>query len=546
MQQHSGHTNHADGPLRWWGLATLGVGISMIMVDGTIVNVAVPTIIDSLGITATDAQWINSAYVLVFAALLLTTGRIADIFGRRRMFAAGVCTFVVASILAGQAGGAGTLIAARLLQGLSAATMLPAALSTINTTFRGRDRAIAFGVWGSVIGGTVALGPLLGGWLTTAFTWRWAFYINVPVGLAVLAATRWTVTETTDPNARRGADLAGTLTAAIGFAAIVFALIEGQQYGWWTPTHQFGIASFEWPWNTVSPVPVAAALGLVSLLGFAAVERARKRSGKIVLLDLSLFAIPSFSAGNLAVAIVGFGELGLIFVLPLFLQSALGYSALRTGLILLALALGTFVASPASGRLAQVRGARYAVSVGLLVEVVSVAGLGAVAGSAWWLLVILLFGYGGGVGLATAQLKNLVLADVPASHSGQAAGVQSTSRQLGSALGIAVLGTILVTSLGNDLSARLARIPQLPTQVAAGVVDAVRQSLGATIPGLSGRPEVAAAAHAAFTDATRTVFLWAAGFLFVGYLASLRLPHNAPEDAPAHEPERQERRDQRV
>lgn len=283
---------------RWLGLASLALGLAMIIVDATIVNVAIPSIIADLRLQLTDAEWVNTVYSLVFAALLVTVGRLGDLYGRKRIYLLGLALFVAASLLAASAPTGSLLIAARALQGVGAAMILPSTLSSVNAMFRGRERAIAFGIWGSVIGGMAALGPLLGGWLTTDFSWRWAFYINLPIGLVAGTVALLTVPETRDTRAARGLDPIGIGTSALGFAALVFGLIEGERYGWWRPTETFRIGSWEWPLQAVSPVPVALALAALLLPVFVLLELRRVRNGQPVLLDLRLFRYRSFRWGT--------------------------------------------------------------------------------------------------------------------------------------------------------------------------------------------------------------------------------------------------------
>lgn len=520
---------HPADRRRWFGLAALSLGISMVIVDATVVNVAVPTIIRDLGISSATAEWINAIYALVFAALLISVGRAGDLYGRRRLFLIGVVVFLAASVLAAAASTGAHLIAARVLQGVGAAAILPASLSTVNATFRGRERAIAFGVWGSVIGGMAAVGPLIGGWLTTDASWRWAFLINLPVGIVVVAATLWAVRETRDPAAKRGHDIVGVLTTAVGFGLLVFGLIEGRIYGWWAPEEPFTVLGWEWPLSGISPVPVAFAIAIGCLVTLVIVERRRAAAGRAVVLDLSLFRIRTFRTGNASALIVSLGEFGLLFVLPLFLQSVLGYSAKSTGVLLLALAGGAFCAGGIAAPASQRFGARRVVALGMALETVGIAGIGLFLSThvSGWQLAPALFVYGLGVGLATAQLTNVILADVPPALSGQASGTQSTARQVGSALGIAILGTVLITGLESGTRERLARLPGLPAAEQARLADAVQQTAGAVVVGLRDRPKLAPAVAAiddAFVSSAKTTAFVAAIFVFLGFLLSLRLP----------------------
>ena len=448
----------------------------MIIVDATIVNVAIPSIIRDLGIGITQAEWANSIYSLVFAALLISVGRVGDVGGRRRVFVLGLVVFLGASLLTALAPNGSVLLAGRLLQGVGAALILPSTLSIVNATFRGRERAIAFGIWGSTIGGMAALGPLAGGWFVTHLSWRWAFYVNLPIAVLALAGALLFVDESRDPDVRPGFDPAGVVLSTLGFLGIVFGLIEGQTYGWWTQKGSFiGVAPFGY-----SVIPFAFVVGVAALGAFVLVERRRARAGRPVLVDFALFRIPTFRYGNVAVLIVGLGEFGLVFVIPLFLQSVLGLSAFETGVVLVALAGGAFVAGGLAAPLTRRIGASRVVQLGLALEIVGIVAVGLTFSTdrPAWQYCPQLFVYGLGVGFATAQLTSVILADVPAAQSGEGSGIQSTSRQVGSALGIAILGTALASGLAAGTSQNLATTsipaPQraqrssLPSSEAAG------------------------------------------------------------------------------
>ncbi|AEV84843.1 multidrug MFS transporter [Actinoplanes sp. SE50] len=516
---------------RWLGLLVVSFGVAMIIVDATIVNVAVPSIIDDLGATSSDAQWVQESYTVVLAALLLVAGRTADRVGRRRLFMTGIGVFMLGSIGCALAPAPPLLIVARQVQGVGGAMILPTSLSLLNAGFTGRERGIAFAVWGSTIGGAAALGPLLGGWLTTAVSWRWAFGINLPLSVLILIAAPMLLAESRESGDRRGNDRAGAVLSSLSLGCLVFALIEGRSFGWFERTGPVSVAGVSWTLR-LSPVPIAFGLAAAGLVTFLWLEHRRNAAGRPVLLDLRLFAIPSFRNGNLVAAVVSLGEFGLLFALPLWLQNVRGYSAFQTGLALLPLAAGSFVASGLAIPLAAKRGAIFLVRLGIVLEIAGVAGIGLVAApdTAWWQVTPLLFGYGVGVGLATAQITGVVLADVPVAMSGQASGTQSTTRQLGSALGIAVLGTILFSTLAGHLSSALDD-RGVPAQQRSAVVAAVKDSAGAAIPGLAGDPRtapLAADAKQALSTATRWTAFTAAGFLLIGLLASARLTRTTP------------------
>ncbi|WP_285115365.1 MFS transporter [Leifsonia sp. fls2-241-R2A-40a] len=524
---------------RWAGLVFISIAVALIIVDSTIVNVAIPSIVDELKIGSTGVQWVQESYTLVFAALLLVFGTLADRFGRRRMLLIGVAIFTVASIGAALAPTGAFLIGARLVQGVGGAMVLPTTLSIINATFRGKERAIAFAVWGSTIGGMTAVGPLLGGWLTTAFSWRWAFGINIPLGIIIVVGVLATVTESRDTRNAGGVDGVGALLSIVTSASLVFGLIEGRTYGWWLVDTRPQLGDWSWPF-ALSPVPIAFAIAIAGGILFVLRGRARIRAGKSTMLALDLFRIPSFRNGNVAATIVSLGEFGIILALPIWLQNVLGYSALDTGLILLALAIGSFLASGFAGAFGNRIPAVTIVRVGLVAEIVGVAGLGLVisASTPWGALIPFLFVYGFGVGLATAQLTGVVLKDVPVDQSGQGSGTTSTARQIGSALGIAVLGTVLFASATAVFQSSLDD-RGVPTAQRDQLVSAVIDSSGAAIAGLEQDPRtapIAADAKEAFSDGTRWAAFSAAGFLVVGLLATLSLGGRRPRDGEPGEP----------
>lgn len=518
------------GKRRWIALAFLSLGVAMIILDATVVNVAIPSMIKDLNLTTNDAEWINAAYSLTFASLLILSGRLADRFGRKLLFIIGIIVFVGASVLVAMSDSSIHLIAARALQGVGAAMILPASLSVINAVFVGKSRAIAFAVWGATIGGMAALGPLVGGWLTTYASWHWAFLINLPIGIIVLIGVLLVVPETKDLLGRKGVDLPGTLLSTFGLLGVVFALIEGQRYGWVIATAPFKAGPLTWDTGRLSVVFISGVLGVIALIALILVETRRAAAGKIVILDLRLFRIRSFAAGNGVAVVVSLGEFGLLFTLPLFLQAVRGYNALETGVILLALAIGSFFASGAGAPISQRVGPVRVLQLGMLLEVIGILGLGFVISPeiTGWGLAPWLFLYGMGVGFATAQLTGVVLSEVPVADSGQASAVQSTSRQVGAAIGTAILGTTLLIGLGSAVTSQLEErgIPAAQAQV---VSQAVASSAGQAIPGLASAPGgdvLVEGASAGFAQATKLVS-WVAGFfVLLGLLTSLLLPKN--------------------
>ncbi|MCM3660649.1 DHA2 family efflux MFS transporter permease subunit [Georgenia satyanarayanai] len=531
-------------PDRWRALVVLAVALSMVVIDGTIVAVSIPDIVADLGLDLSTAQWVTASYAVVLAALLLTAGRLGDRLGRRRLLVAGVLLFLVGSLVAATAGDAGALIGGRLVQGVGAAAVLPATLSTVNATFRGRDRAAAFGVWGAVISGAAAIGPLLGGWLTTSFTWPWIFLVNLPVGVLVIVGAYLWVPETRTRIDVPGLDVVGLVLSALGFGALVFGLIEGESLGWWRPQADAQLLGLTWPRSApVSPVPVLVVGALALLAGLILWEQHRARVRRSALLDLSLFAIPTFRWGNTAAMAVAVGEFGIIFVLPLFLVNALGLSTMGAGLVLAAMALGAFVSGASARHLAARVGAPQVVVIGLVLELVGVAGVALLTSATVspWLVAAALVVYGVGLGLASAQLTGTTLGEVPPEESGQGSATQSTVRQVGSALGTAVVGAALAVMLSTTVPSALEDVG-LPAAQSTQLAEATSASAGNLISGLRAQgtssdlgaqgPEVVDALATGFADATRGALGVAGAFLLLGLVAATRVAAAArgPQD----------------
>ena len=548
---------------RWVGLVFISMAISLVIIDGTIVNTIFPAIIKDLALTSTEVQWVQESYVLVFASMLLVWGSIADRFGRRRMLIIGLVIFVLASVWAGVTDSAEAMILARIVQGLGGAMVLPTTLSLVNANFQGKERGIAFAVWGATIGGMVAVGPVLGGWLTTVDwridigsvvveTWRWAFAINLPLGVLVVAGLLYFLNESKQEQRAGGIDLVGAVLSVFMFGTLVFALIEGRVYGWWQQTENvFSIGNFAWPENTISVIPFALALSVIFFVLFVFWERAREKANKNVLLDLRLFHVASFRNGSIAALIISMGEFGLLFAIPLWLQNVDGLNALSSGLVLLWLAGGAFLASAVGGAMSGRVSAVTAVRVGVALELVGVLGIAMAASTmtGWQGIAGYLFIYGLGVGLATAQLTGVIMVDVPMDKIGQASGSQSTVRQIGSALGIAVLGTALFTSTQAATANNIAElsafqgVPTAQVEVASqNIADSVVESAGAIIPVLDdiymaqGMPENLAtdfkmAAENGFTEGVKTTGWVAAGFLALGLLSTFNLSSRRKESS---------------
>lgn len=525
---------------RWIGLIFISMGISLVIIDGTIVNNIFPNVIKSLELTSTEVQWVQESYVLVFASLLLVWGSVADRIGRRLLLIIGILLFISASIWCGMSQDANALILARILQGIGGSMVLPTTLSLVNANFQGRERGIAFAVWGSTIGGMVALGPVLGGWLASidAESWRLAFNVNAPIGLVIIVGLLLSVGESKVDIKDKSLDVVGAAISVVMFLTLVFGLIEGRAYGWLTvnPDNQFALGDFKWPTEGISVIPVSLAISGVAFTLFYFWEKRQAKLHKNVLLDLDLFHIASFRNGSIAALIISMGEFGLLFALPLWLQNVEGLSPIDSGLVLLWLAGGAFLASGAGGAMSGKVAPAVAVRTGVLLELVGVfaAGFAIYQNAGWGWVAPGLFIYGIGVGLATAQLTGVIMVDVPPQKIGQASGSQSTVRQIGSALGIAVLGSALFTATEVSMNAQLADVAGIPDEQKTALVDGVVQSAGGIIPSLNGiltaqqvpaatAQQVTDIAGQAFADGAWTSAIAAGIFLAIGFLATFRL-----------------------
>ncbi|MFI8435085.1 MFS transporter [Streptomyces sp. NPDC079020] len=496
--------------------------------DFTIVNVVMPPIIGDLKISASGAQWIQESYAITLAALLLVMGRISDVVGARRLFLIGTMVFGLASVAAALSPTGDFLITSRFVQGIGGAIVMPTSLALLNMTFRGPDRGKAFAVWGSTIGAAAAVGPLLGGWLAE-YSWRWAFGINIFVVLLILVGVMKFLQKSPRQPAR--IDAAGGVLSVLGLGLLAFGLIEGRNYGWWQPQKSFGPFGDE---VNLSVIPAALVISVVCLVLFLVLQvRLTRKNGTAPLMDTSLFGIKSFSTGNIATLIIALAEFGILAVLPLWLQYTLGYSALQTGLMVFVVAIGSFFASGASFGMAEKTGPVGLVRIGLALEAIGLLmfGLLASSDSQWWVIGIALFLYGMGVGFATAQVTNVVLADVPPRQAGQGSGIQSAARQLGSALGIAILTSTFFTALASDLSDRL--VQQGTSAPGADQLSStVSDSAGAMISGLSQNPQTASAAAAArdaMSHALRINGYTCAALLALGMLATFLIPQRRPD-----------------
>jgi EmrB/QacA subfamily drug resistance transporter len=492
------------GRRRWWVLLITCVPLFMMMLDITIVNIALPDIMNSFNTGISTVEWVLNAYILAFAVLLITLGKLGDLYGRKLLFLGGLGLFTVSSLACGLAPNITTLIVARVFQALGGAAMMPATLSILNVAF-GDKRGMALGIWGAVAGVASALGPIIGGALVDAYSWRWIFLINLPVGVLAFIAAIIIIRESTDPTAERRIDIPGVLAISTALFCLTYALVEGQKYGW----------------GSALIVGLFAA-SFVTFVAFLAIER------KIAapLIRLNLFRNRTFTAGNSVGLILMFGLLSIIFLLVLFMQLVLDYSAIKTGLVLLPLAGMTMIVAPISGRLSDTIGSRWLLFFGMAFAALGIYLMSNLTPTeAWQHLMAPLAVCGLGMGLVMAPTTSAVMASAPMERSGQAAGILATMRQVGSVLGISVIGAILQSQLVSNLREALLPIPQIPAAAREQILSAVSSGrLGLTglpnIPGPLGA-QLETLFKQEFADSLNTAMIISVYICIVGALVAL-------------------------
>jgi len=419
---------------KWWTLLVVCLSIFMLLLDVTIVNVALPDIQKELGSSFEDLQWVVDAYALALAALLLASGSLADLFGRRRIFVAGLVLFVAASLLCGLAGSPTMLNAARGLQGIGGAMMFATSLALIAQEFAPHERGTAFGIWGATTGFAVAVGPLVGGALTEGLGWEWIFFVNVPVGLVTAAFTLARVPESGERDPGTRIDWGGLGTFSAGLFCLVLALIRGNDDGW-DSTKIIGL--------------LVASVVLLAL--FVAIELSRPDP----MLDLRLFGVSTFTGAQIVAFSIHASMFSMFLYIVLYMQNVLGYSPLETGVRFLPISVLSFVAAPIAGKLAERYPIRAFLGGGLgLVGVGLVLMSGIDPSDDWTTLLAGFILAGVGIGFINPPLATAAIGVVEPRRSGAASGINSTFRQVGTAVGIAGLGAILQTKLTHDLDAR--------------------------------------------------------------------------------------------
>ena len=491
-------------PNKWWTLVAVCLGTFMLLLDITIVNVALPDIQTSLHASFADLQWVVDAYALTLAALLLTSGSLADMYGRKLLYSIGLVVFTVASMFCGFAPDHLFLEISRAVQGVGGAIMFSVSLALLADAFRGKDRGTAFGIWGGVTGIAVAIGPLLGGALTSGISWRWIFFVNLPIGIAALALTATRVHESKAPVARRP-DWPGFVTFTLALASLVYALIESSERGF----------------SSTRVIVCFIAAGVL-LVAFLIVERV----GKHPMFDLALFRLPTFSGGLIAAFGISASIFSMFLYLTLFIQDVLRFTPFQTGVRLLIISGGILVTATIAGRLTERVSVRWLIGPGLLLVGIGMLFMrGLTASSEWTHLIPGFIIVGIGIGLINPPLASTAVGVVEPARAGMASGINSTFRQVGIATGIALLGTVFSSRTHDQVTSHLDKLPG-----AAGHSESIASALksgdvGSAIlqlpPQLRG--EVATIAKGAFTNGLNLILLIASIIAIVCGISSLLL-----------------------
>jgi EmrB/QacA subfamily drug resistance transporter len=498
---------------RWWVLAILCLSLLIVGIDGTIVNVALPSLVRELGATSSDLQWIVDAYTLVFASFLLLAGSTGDRHGRKPALIAGLFIFGGGSLASAMAGSANGLIATRAIQGFGAAFIMPSTLSILTNVFPANERGRAIGIWAGISGVGVAVGPITGGYLLEHFWWGSIFLINVPIIVVALIATFFIVPNSRDEQAP-ALDLVGTALSVAMLVSLLYAIIEGPNRGW-----------------TDAVILGAFALGVVLLASFIVWEAHSDHP----MLDVSFFKNPRFSAASAAVTLVFFSLFGALFFLSQYLQFVLGYDALQSGVRLLPIAFALVIAAPLSSTLVSRIGTKYVVTLGLLFVAAAMGLFSRVTTtSGYGLVAIVLVVIGVGMGLAMAPATDSIMGSLPPEKAGVGSAVNDTTREIGGALGVAILGSITASSYRASVSA--SAVYKAAAAQSAAAAAAIKDSVGSAALVASRIPAPAATAvtnvaNKAFVDALSHTVLVGAAIAVIGSIIALVFLPSRPRAA---------------
>jgi len=448
---------------RWYALIIIALGLAIVIIDNTVLNVSIPYILRDLNASFSAIQWSISGYALTIATVLITIGRIGDLVGRKKMFLIGIIIFAIGSVIGSFAFESSMLIFGRgVIQALGAAITLTSALALLAQEFQGKERAIAFGIWGAVAGASATIGPLLGGYLTTTLSWRWSLRINVFVALIAIIGSVFIIES--KPQKVKKFDWWGTLFSGIGLFCLVFAFIQGREYGWLTPVKPLSIMGIHWPSSIISIIPFFFITSAIFLSLFILREWQLEKKGLDPLLSISLFKKRDFSVGLSILAILAFTQFGIFFNLPIYIENVLGYSAFHTGLVFLSATITLFIFASLTGYLSSKIAIKWLILSGMILLFAGVLILDhyiTIHATGYSLAPGLIL-FGMGFGLSSAQLNNIIISAAPIKIAGEASATSITMRQIGSAIGIAIIGSILASTLLTNVVSNIEANNEIP------------------------------------------------------------------------------------
>jgi len=523
--------------LKKWGVVfVLSLALAIILIDATLLNVSLSTLVRELNTNIQSLQWVITAYSLTLASLTITGGRMGDLFGRKKMFILGAILFAVGSFVASISQSVGTMVVGEsIIEGVGAALMMPATASLLVSKYKGRDRGIAFGIWGGVAGAATAIGPLLGGWLTTNYSWRWGFRINIFVA-AILILGSILITEQRDLEEKPSLDWLGVLLSSTGMFFIVYGIIEASTYGWIVAKKPFELLGKSWALGGYSITLYAIGLGLGLLTLFVLWQKRMVARDRTPLVNLALFKNKQFTSGMTTTAVMSLGQAGLIFSIPIFLQSVRGATAFQTGQALIPMSIMALIVAPIGGALSHKVPPKYLIQAGLVLNLIgyvilrSTISVDSVALDFAIPLAIM----GAGLGLTMATINNLTLSAVSPQQSGEASGVNNTFRQVGGTLGTAVIGAVLISAISANLLTGIENSSKIPAPIKNVISDnfasqtsSVEFGGGAKLPQSTPQflvDEITNVSHLAITDATKSALNYAVLFAILGLVSSYWLP----------------------
>jgi len=522
--------NFSTTKYRWVALVFLSLSLAIVIIDNSVLNVAIPYILHDLNTSLNNIQWVISGYALIIATLLITVSRLGDMYGRKRILMLGTALFAIGSFTASIAPNVLILfIGEALIEAVGAAMMMTSSLALLTNEFRGKERALAFGVWGAVAGAAGSIGPLVGGYFTTYYSWRWSLRINVVVALIALAGSIFIIAPPRIPKLKL--DIGGAILSGLGLFSIVFGFIEGQKYGWWHINQTFKLGSFSLP-GSISIIPYAFVLGAILLIAFVYYELYVERKGGKPLLQMRLFKNRGFSAGLITLGIVSLGQFGTFFIMPIYLQNVLGKNAFQTGLVFLSSSLTILIVGPLTGLI---------VSRKIRPRLIVSLGMFFVAGGIFWLSRVIgldisvltltppLILFGIGVGSSSAQLTNVVLSAVPQKDSGEASAANNAMRQVGTSIGIAVIGVILASTVAGHIVSTVNQATNIPIKQKTSIIQN-SQLIGSEVAEqraqtyskteLTIKPVI----DKSLVQGSKDALVAATGFVLLGAVASLFIP----------------------